>query len=115
MAKKSAMQKEVEKSECKPDNSKVPSGEQMDLIEHHPENEKEIGLVARAYRKKIAERQRIQDGKDGEFELKEKLRDLINKSNPKRDSKGNVRLKVDGIKIEVTATKDKIKVTEDKE
>lgn len=88
-------------------------GEQMDLIEWQPENKKEIVRVARAYRAKVKERLSIQNGRNGEVELKEKLMDLVKAAHPTRNEKGVIRFKLDGLKIEVKPTKETITVTED--
>jgi len=109
MAKKnSSMQKKVEKSE-------VPVGAQMPLIDIGPEKSKEIVRIGRAYNAKVKERLAIQNGRNGEFELQQKLLDLVKAENLTRDKNGKIKFKIDGVSIELTPTKEKIKVKVDED
>jgi hypothetical protein len=112
MGKKSSMQKEVEKTE-QATASGVPVGEQMPLIDVAPEHSKEIVRVARAYNAKVKARLLIQKGRDGEEELQEILLELVKAENLTRDKDGKIKFKVDGVGIELTPTKEKVKVTID--
>jgi len=111
MAKKnSVMQREVERSELEPDNSDVPKGEQMDLINVSPEHSKEIVKLARAYNAKVKARLEIQNGIGGEVELQQKLLDLVKAEDLTRDNNGKIKFTVDSVEIELVPTKEKVKV-----
>jgi len=101
--KKTAMQNEVEKSE-------VPVGEQMPLMDVSPVHSKEIVKIARAYNAKVKERKGIQEGKGGEYDLQQRLLDLVKAENLTRDSNGKIKFTVDSVEIELVPTKEKVKV-----
>ena len=83
--------------------------EQMDLIEIHPENEKEIIKHARLY--KEAQHRRIKAGKE-ESEQKQKLLELVEEANLQRLEGGKIQFKVDGFEIRVTPHDELIQIIE---
>ena len=106
MAKKSAMQKEVERTEA----TEAPKGQQMDLIEVGPENAKEIILHARRY--KASQKKRIEALAE-EIAEKQKLLALISDAHLKRLDDGKIRFKLDGFTITVTPRDELVKIKED--
>lgn len=106
-----SMQNKVEKSESVPDNSGVPKGEQMALLNTLPEHSKEILRLARAYLAKIKARMEIQNGENGELSLQQQLLALVKSENITRDNDGKIKFTIDSIEIELVPTKEKVKVT----
>jgi hypothetical protein len=88
------------------------AGEQMDLIDVGPENLKKIVPVARRYI--AAVKRRSKEGAE-EVALKARLLELVEEADLKRDSKGRVKFKADGLTISVTPRDNLIQVTEKKE
>lgn len=106
MAKESAMQKQVKKDE----KGKMPVGKTPPLLDVGPKKSKEIVKVARAYNAKVKERLAIQNGKNGEVELQQKLLDLVKAEKLQRDNEGKIKFTVDGVEMELVPTKEKVKV-----
>lgn len=108
--KNSAMQDQVEKDELQPDNSDVSKGDQMDLMDHQPKQSKELERIGRLYDKKVKARMALQSGEGGEFELQAKLLELVKAEDLQRDNNGHIKLNIHGVKLELTPTKEKVKV-----
>lgn len=108
--KKTPMQEQVKKDELQPDNTDVPKGDQMALMNVSPKKSKEIVRVAKAYHAKVRERLEIQKGRNGEDALQEKLLELVKAENLSRDNNGKIKFKVDGVELELVPTKEKVKV-----
>ena len=103
--KKSSMQKEVE-------NSVVPVGEQMPLMDVSPEHSKEIAQIGREYKKSVRLRQQALAN---EVTLKRKLLELIKEENLQRLEDGTIKCHCDGVEVLITPQDDKVKITEDSE
>jgi len=84
-------------------------GEQMDLIDVHPRNQKRIIAVARTYRQAQAERQ---EALKAEIEQKEKLLNLIHQAKLKPLDDGKIKFSVDTLTITVTPRDELIQVRE---
>lgn len=86
----------------------VESGEQLDLIDVQPENQKKIKTVAKRYR--AAQKARI-SALEKEIEEKELLLGLIREANLKMID-GKIKFSIDGMTITVTPRDELVKVKE---
>lgn len=86
---------------------KSEEGEQMDLIEVHPKNQKKIISLARAYKK--AQRARTEALAE-EIKWKEKLLAEVKQGEIKPDPDGGYKFKLDGARITVTPRDELIRV-----
>ena len=84
-------------------------GEQMDLIDTHPKNEKEIIAAARAYKRIVTARLEIQKK---EVELKDKLLEIVDKAKLTPLEGGVVKFRVDNVEIKVTPRDKLVQVKE---
>jgi hypothetical protein len=82
---------------------------QLDLIDVHPENEKEIVKAARAYKAIVKSRLAIQ--KD-EADLKQQLIDAVEKADLQPLKDGVVKFRVDSVEIKVTPRDKLVQVKE---
>lgn len=85
------------------------SEEQLDLIDVHPENEKEIVAAAKLYRKHLANRQAA--GRK-EVEQKEKILMLIKEAKLQPLEDGKIRFSSDGFTFTVTPRDFLVQITE---
>jgi len=97
------MSKEKEKLETKEE------GEQLDLIDVHPENAKEILAAARLYQKHQSDR--IKAGVK-EAEQKQLILELVKKENLQTLVGGKVRFELDGVLISITPRDELVQITE---
>jgi len=88
------------------------SGEQMDLIEVHPENSKEIIRAAKAY--KVAQKART-EALAREIKEKGKLLAYVKESKIVPDADGKCKFKLDGMAITVTPRDELVRVKFDSE
>ena len=88
---------------------KSDTGEQLDLINIHPENAEEIVADARAYKKTVKTRLSIQKK---EADLKAKLLDTVAKAKLKPLADGTYRFRVDSVEIKVTPRDNLVQVKE---
>ncbi|KKK80115.1 hypothetical protein LCGC14_2826720 [marine sediment metagenome] len=88
---------------------KAKKGEQMDLIDVHPKNSKEIISVARAY--KATQKVRIKALAE-EIQLKQKIIDLTKKAGIKPMADGKIKFKLDGLKISITPRDELVQIAE---
>ena len=86
--------------------------EQLDLIDVHPENEKEIIACAKRYKKALADRQAALNR---EVEEKKKLKNLIEAAGLQRLDDGRIQFTVNGFTISMIPRDEKITVKEDGE
>ena len=98
MAKKTKMEKEVEK------------GEQLDLIDVAPENAGQILEAVKIYKKYQAQRLKFLEK---EVEAKQEILDLVHKSGLKRLDDGRIKFKCDNFVITVEPADEKIKIKEE--
>ncbi|MCK9520402.1 MAG: hypothetical protein M0R74_15465 [Dehalococcoidia bacterium] len=90
---------------------KAETGEQMDLIDTAPENEKQIVAAAKKYKKISADRQALTAQ---EVEAKKTLLDLV-KAADLQLVDGKIQFHVNGMTITVTPRDELIRVKEDGE
>jgi hypothetical protein len=107
MAKKTQMQKQVEKDELE-----VLPGQQMDLIDTAPENAQEIIKHARVY--KAVQAKRIQALVEEKAE-KDTLLELIRQAHLQPLEGGKIKLRLDGYLITVTPRDELVQIKEDDE
>ena len=88
------------------------AGEQLDLIDVHPENAKEIIDCAKAYKRYVTDRLAVEKR---EVEQKQKLLALVRDANLQRLKDGTIRFKLDGFLITITPRDELIKVKEETE
>lgn len=88
----------------------VATGQQMDLLEVGPENQKEIMRVAKAYRSIVKQRVGLSAK---ENELKQKLLGLIKDAHLQRLEDGKIKFKLDGYLITVTPRDELVQIKED--
>jgi hypothetical protein len=98
------MAEEVEKTEN--------AGEQMDLIDVHPENEKEILEAVKVYKKYQSQRLKFLDK---EVAQKKKVLELVHAADLQRLSDGRIRFRCDNFIITVTPSDEKIKIKDEDE
>ncbi len=85
------------------------AGEQLDLIDYHPENAKEIVETARLYKK--FQKQRIATGKK-EVEYKDKIRGYAKEAKLQPLENGNTEFTVNGWKFVIEPRDELVRVTE---
>jgi len=88
---------------------KTDSGEQLDLIDVAPENQKEIIACAKRYKKALSIRI---DALAQEKKEKSKLLELIENAGLQHLPDGKIRFRVDGYKITVTPRDELVQVKE---
>lgn len=106
-----AKKKGTKKKEPKKEESKARKGEQLDLINVHPKNVKEIIREARLYKEYQAVRI---SALAKEVAQKKKVLELVSAAGLQRLSDGKIRFEYDGMLVTVAPQDDKITV-KDKE
>ena len=101
MAKKSSMQDEVEKAEV---------GEQLDLIDVHPQKAKPIIVEAKVLKKLQIARASAQDKENAQ---KAKLLKLIEDANIQRLPDGKIKFTYDRVTLTVTPKQESVSVKEE--
>jgi len=81
--------------------------EQLDLIDVHPENAKEILRVAKTYKRLQKERLTISDK---QVNAKQKILDLVKQAKLKRLEDGTIKFSLDSITISITPRDELVKV-----
>ena len=87
--------------------AKKKTGEQLDLIDVHPKNSKQIIRTAREY--KAVQRTRLA-ALEEEVQKKKKLLDLIRESEVQPLPDGSIKFQLDGITLSVVPRDEKITV-----
>lgn len=101
--------KEPQKPKQLPDSKKEPN-EQLDLIDVHPENAKEIVACAKRYKRVM--KKRVEYLAE-EVEAKKQLLELIHEAGLQRLEDGKIRYTAEGMTITVEPRDDLIKVKSD--
>ena len=89
---------------------KTESGEQLELIDVAPKNAKPIIAKAREYKAVVSKRVKLLGI---EVQLKEEIKDLVQKAKLKPLEDGSTRFTFDGVTVQVTPCDAKVKVTEE--
>jgi len=84
-------------------------GEQLELIDVHPENAKEIVKAAKLYKKYLAERQAVQVE---EVAQKRKVLELVRAANMQPGEGGKIKFALDGYTICITPRDELVQVKE---
>ncbi len=97
------------KTKKKTSKKKTQDQEQLDLIDVHPKNSKEIIRVAKLYKK--AQRTRI-NALEEEKQLKQQVLELIKKENLQPTADGQIKFTIDEFTISITPRDELVKVKE---